>query len=1710
MKKQAPAAPELFLGRYEILARLGGGASSEVLKARDSVRGIDVALKLYASRDPSFLPLFKNEFRLLAGLSHPNLAAVFDYGMTPDNRPYFTMEFLDGSPIVPADLRDASGGLDARKLYAILEQLARVLDYVHANNILHGDIKPANIFLLRESAPDAPPRVKLVDFGLGRLRSEGGESGGTIEYVAPEAIRREETDARTDLYALGAVLYELLAGRPPFTGGTPREILLKHLREVPRPVRELAPAVSQDMSACVHQLLEKNPSFRPHSAFELLQAIARATGREAAAGEIPERQVPLRSRIRRERERAKIAEILAGAAGTPAILILEGDRGVGKSTMLRELLAEFQLEERRVFHFAARAGSEPFAPLLRLLGQLREETGGTRDEEWRVVAALFPRDFPMEGVALSRLDAAAEKFRLFHAVAAILAVGSPQGTHFLFDDIHELDALSREFLEYFAGYLEANAAAGCFCLWTADPSEEREEIKRLKQSPLAVALRLPPFTPAETAEYVQSLFDKAASPSFIQALHKQSGGNPLFLEEVLAFCQGNGIVERTAHGWQIHEQENLPRLFPASLADMFARKIEGLGADDRRALEAMAVSPEAVPFDLLSYVTGFSAERLTAALRQATRRQLVREEDGVFAIARPEILPLIRRGTDPAASTELHDRTIAYHVNHGTLAALDAAGAASLYLGSSQRAAALPHLTAAAAEAARRFAHDAAARHYAAALEFLDPDRNKEERFEILLHLIDAHHALSRRDGAAECIEEAMVLAARLNDSARLASVYQRQVEHFIAADEMDRARKSAEKALSLFESTGDAAGAARCLARIGWIHYRNRQGEELRRYYDRALRAYESIARPVDEGNALVEYGLAHYFVLDEPQKALDLFAKARLRFESVADRPGIARTLGNTGIQKFHLGQFAEAIDCYDEAQGLYAEVGDRRGVAYASHALGQAYLAIGRFSDAMRSLHEGLRVAIEIRDLHAQERALESLGELHLMLGAYEQAIGHYTRARAIAERIGNGVGIATNDYDIAGAHIERREFEKAWALLLQARERLAGIEDANAAAWLEYRFGTYFLALGKPDQIGKAVEHFRLLGEIADRHNFESLQIIARSYLALAHALGGNLDQAAKLSSSALDLLFRAGALRGGSQDISYHHARILRAQNKHAEAAAYIAQAYDELMARAKTIADSALYRNFVSDVRLHAEIIREHDALHRGDAVRQESAVRERNLKALYEVSRSINSILDLPRLLERIMDSALQTMNGERGMLFLIEGDRLNLVVARNVEAETISDATEISLSIMNDVIHGGAPIIVSDAQEDAAFRDRQSVRNFRIRSLICVPLRSRDALIGTVYVDSRMDAFHAVQFSEIDMEFLEAFANLAAIAIENARLHDRLKEENLYLRKEVEERFGFESIVGQSKPMLRLYQEIRGAIASEGSVLVMGESGTGKELVARAIHYNGPRKARHFVPLDCGALPDTLLESELFGYRKGAFTGAYTDKRGLFEEAHLGTLFLDEISNTSLAFQAKLLRILQEGEYRRVGDTESRFVNVRIVCATNRDLKQEIAEGRFRQDLFFRLNVIPISVPPLRDRQSDIPLLLQHFIDLHNKSSNAPIRGISRELVEYFCSLPWPGNVRELENIVSRMVVYAGNDLLSLKQLPPDFTESQPASAEKSPISFNIKPSKRVMTLRDAEREHISYVLQLTKGNKTEAAKILDIKRTTLVERMKKLGMM
>lgn len=494
-------------------------------------------------------------------------------------------------------------------------------------------------------------------------------------------------------------------------------------------------------------------------------------------------------------------------------------------------------------------------------------------------------------------------------------------------------------------------------------------------------------------------------------------------------------------------------------------------------------------------------------------------------------------------------------------------------------------------------------------------------------------------------------------------------------------------------------------------------------------------------------------------------------------------------------------------------------------------------------------------------------------------------------------------------------------------------------------------------------------------------------------------------------------------------------------------------------------------------------------------------------LLLLFEISQVLDRSMDLRDVVGPVLEAIANRMGMMRGTLTLLnrESGEIFIEAAHGLsESQKERGRYRPGEGVVGKVVKTGHPVVVPHISEEAMFLDRTGARRGLRKSdisFICVPIKLENEVIGTLSADR---LFHeGVSFGE-DVRLLAIIASMIsqAVRLRQSAQEEKhsLMEENVWLQNQLKERFRPSNIVGNAKAMHNVYDLIAQVSKSDTTVLIRGESGTGKELVAHAIHYNSLRATKPFIKVNCGALPESVVESELFGHERGAFTGAIATRKGRFELAHGGTIFLDEIADLSATTQIKLLRVLQEREFERVGGTATIKTDVRIIAATNRDLEELIDEGKFRQDLYYRLNVFPIRIPPLRERKTDIPLLADFFAERYSKANHKSIKRISTPAIDMLMTYHWPGNVRELENCMERAVLLSSNHVIHGFHLPPTL---QTAEASGTAHSGTLDG-----TLENVERDLILDALKATRGNKAKAARALGITERTMGLRVKRYG--
>jgi len=485
-----------------------------------------------------------------------------------------------------------------------------------------------------------------------------------------------------------------------------------------------------------------------------------------------------------------------------------------------------------------------------------------------------------------------------------------------------------------------------------------------------------------------------------------------------------------------------------------------------------------------------------------------------------------------------------------------------------------------------------------------------------------------------------------------------------------------------------------------------------------------------------------------------------------------------------------------------------------------------------------------------------------------------------------------------------------------------------------------------------------------------------------------------------------------------------------------------------------------------------------------------------RNLSALLKISRVVHAIRDLEELQAQLLDLIFEVVPAGRGAILLADGagQEFNCLYARTRHAGQ-PQLVRVSRTIARQVMKENVAVLGVDVAGSGKLCKVESLAASEVRTLLCVPLTVFQRVIGCIYLDSTSGAD---RFEDEHLELLTAIAGVSAVALDNARRLQWLEQENQRLTTEVRQE---QSLVGEGAKIKEIYQALARVAPTDSTVLIEGESGTGKELAARALHRNSHRGNKPFVAINCAAIPESLLESDLFGHERGAFTGALVQKKGRLEVADGGVVFLDEIGELAPALQVKLLRVLQEREFERVGGTHSIRVDIRLIAATNRDLNEAVRNGDFRQDLYYRLAVVKLTMPPLRERREDIPMLTRHFVQKYAKRCKVKPKPVAREAMAALVTYEWPGNVRELENAVERALVMGSSDTVQLEDLPESLLEQAPAA--------ETHEGKYHASVKELKKQIILDAVEQTRGNYVEAAGILGVHPNYLHRLIKNLGL-
>lgn len=1600
LETEAPEPDDVIAERFEVERRLGEESGQAqgvyVVKDRWHPEAERVALKLIPEDGSGSLG---REFGLRARLQHPNVAAVHDYGVLPDGRHWFTQLLVDGD-----DFYIAARG---RPFEQILEWMVGVLRgcaYLHGRGIIHRDLKPDNILI---DAQDAP---RLVDFGISVARNDVAENStsGSLAYLAPEALAGAVPGPLLDLFAVGRTIYHIIARElpPPPSANS----------QLPR-LSDLRADVPPWFDDLLGRLTAYDPEDRYATALSVIDAIVEHSGFRFAY----ETEGTLVGRVRAtvlvDRE-TDIRAAVERLGQSPSVVIVQAEAGLGKSRLLDALRQRHQMAggeavdgrlSTLVRAAVSRLGLEH--PLVRHHRDVVERlTGGD---------SALPMLAPRDGIMRDR-----------DAVLQLLAAGHGSSTLIIVDDLDRVNEPTATVLDALvSGSSDRdNNTRPRMLMATRTPAGDEQSpqapVARWVADGNAVLMSLAPLTETGVRDVVAEALDQSPiaerlAPSIFQA----SEGNPRFVEEVLRGLLDGGVVARDAEGeWEVAsptESGDLP--VPGELVQVCQLRIASLTDGARRLLELLAVADAPLP---LLAADALSASLEDAALESLTSRALVREvkaltPDGPIrlAVAHDAVRTAALEGVSRFEVPSLK-RSVAEALE--STGCTDAALLATLWSDVVDHARALPWVRRAARRARERFDVEEALQWLTALDRLSDTPELKDAikasaKAQTLRDLAQMLRFRGRHDEQSVCLDKLSLLAQGEDDAELSLEAAALKALFWFDRGRNDLAgqmcRSHAERAKALADK--------RPLARFLWVQAMvecrggaleeglNLSGQSLALLGDATdPEALElRVQNHINRGNALGQQGR-----LEGAQAALEKALAICDQHDLVSS--AIVSTM-NIGICLAMQARYGRALTNFDRARTNAERLGWRElraslqvNQAEVERNLGMTQVAADRLAPLVAGFAPDRSDPLALSALCTMASCLAALGQQKEAREGVERAVG------LVAPSL---------EHPLAGR-----------ALLTEAEVNLQeGTREARRRA-------------------RKALE--AVLEGFGPSHD-KALSACRLARLALED---GDLPRALGLVERNGEALGEASPheVREGLVERLHTFGRVYLAAGQAERATTYLERAADELERQSSGLVTGAL-ETFLG-LPIHRDVANEARRVlgrtigRREQPVDWESELFHEGMTALRELTRAggFTAVVDLA------LDSLIRFVDFERAILLTWEKSKFVPVGARLAGRTPVPIGTFGPSAAILDALVRTREAVVVHAEGFGTLGPTAQREPF---AGLALPLIAQERLVGAVYLDHK---HRQPPLSETRQLVVETLADQVALVLQHhlqvdeierlrrrteadlTRTRARLAEESARREKaervvEVQRRttklrYRYDQIIHGSEPMRHLLSQVDRLVDRKITVLVNGESGTGKELIARALHYNGPRGDGPFVAINCGAIPKDLIESELFGHVRGAFTGAHKDRSGHFELAHTGTLFLDEIGEVSPDVQVRLLRVLETSEVTPVGASRRIKLDVRIVTATNRDLLAEVAAGRFREDLYYRLNTIKLRLPPLRERLEDLPLLVNHFIQVVAADRGAKPVTFPASVMRRLAGHHWPGNVRELRNVVEYAALFADDGVV------------------------------------------------------------------------------
>jgi serine/threonine-protein kinase PknK len=1685
-----------WTSRYRVLRRLGAGAAGGVYLVEDRVLGgAPVALKrVEAGSDPHFRDSLAREFAVLSSLSLPRVARVYDLGFLPADGElpagaYFTRAYVEGEP-----LGGRLAELAMERRVAIFADILRSVALLHRAGVVHGDLKPGNIIVDEHGVPF------LIDFGLSsRNVVDAAElrGSGSPLFMAPELLRGASPSVRADVYALGATLWTLVAERAPLEELGASALSAKLRGELPSPPAGLSAQLNAVLEAALWAMAD-DPRLRAPSADELLARLEALPGLLPARSptEQGSRETAFASPRTRGRE-SVLSELYERSTGTAKLVLMLGASGMGKSKLLCELKWRLQLSRVRVIELCcAEGGLSPFAQLLRQLLLLEGEGSS--------LLSLVLEEIEQGRVERSRL--------LKTVVAGLSERRGDAPLLLLVDDLDHAEPLFAEALRL-AVHAEGTAALSVIA------SAENASARSVLELGSAQTLSLAPLPGEEMKALVLDLLGPVEEAAEAALLLRAAGNPGVLVEAAFALRDRPGFSAADVEASSV-----------GVIGERLARaRVLALGDAEKRLLTMLAVVQQALPESVLAPVFTDTLEASLASLEQGG---VISRERAQITLRDPTLSGFLRGTLSPAARKELS----ALLLTNGADGALDPVLRAELCL-LAEDDERLLELAEPAAHSLRTQGQNArAARLLEACLA-----RTSGARAEALHVALSELYAASGEAGLALRHAEPLLSNSALPPSATMRAL--------IAAANAQVAIGRLDVAATLLDRVPEGASAherttaTRVLSRVFL-----RQGK-----LDRAREVVASglaIAAPDDP--ALPEL-LAIDASLLELAGERELAQVSYERGLALAQKLGllrdVAQVLGYRAYGYERAGNLEKARSEYEVSLAAARDAGDLGLTATYASNLGTVSFLTGHAALAEQNFELAEKLARRAGRTFTALLAANNLAHVHVYMGNYGRAQQIAESARSEARELGIEVTEAQTTHILAEVEARTKRSDSALSGYERAAQLFLKVGRGRDAAEVMLDAATFLIERGGVSDISLASARLGAARELIQQQSLEDFRPRLRLLVAQVRAKNGDVDGALG-ELETLEAQLDPVQYRDLLWQLAWALAGLHRTLGSEVLAAKKTREAVELLEAMASRVSRDARDA-FRADPRRRKVFDAAQASLREpslvGEGTLSFTQTGDPRLSRLLEILKRLARERDKTRLLERITDAAVDLSGAERGFVLLVdEKGELSSHTVREGRGVEQDPHVAFSRSIAEAVLIDGEPIITVNARDDARVNEYMSVHKLMLKSVACIPINGPRGVTGVLYLEHRL---RAGRFRDNDVDLLLAFADQAAIALENAELWDENERQKSELanknqelshakddierllaarteeleqarrdltkaRAELETRYARHGIVGQSAPMKRVFAMVERVTDSNIPVVVQGESGTGKELVARAIHFGGARKKAPFVAVNCAALPEQLVESELFGHVRGAFTGADRDRKGVFAQANGGTLFLDEFADTSPRVQIDLLRVLQEGKIRPVGADIDVPVDVRVIVAVNRPLEKLVSDRLLREDLFYRLSVVEIRLPPLRERPEDIAPLCQHFLARIAEQSKSTQLSISREAIERIVESGLPGNVRQLEHLLTSAAMMAEGALIGPEDLPFEDRSSNLPMADDGEdderASFSSLRPVDLQGYKVREKERILEALDKHAWNRAKAATALGMPRRTFYRRLNEFGIL